>query len=269
MRDRSQAICLILCLSGMACLDAFAVEAEPTCPARAMSVLAPARQLVTVATPSWNSQTATMAVWERQTSQSVWRQSIELQANFPSEAVVGKSGLAWGYGYAALQGVGESYGRLKQEGDGRSPAGIYAIGKRFGFAEANSETYRRISADTYCVDDPSSRYYNQIIDANGIATDWQSAERMRDIDLYRSGFAIEYRSDARSRGGSCIFLHIWRARGKGTSGCTAVPESAMNVLQNWLKPIYKPALAILPRQQFTDWAACFPGVSVTAEPSSH
>jgi D-alanyl-D-alanine dipeptidase len=263
MSDLSRAIWLIVGFSGMSFSEAFALEAQSSCPARIMSVLASSRQLVTVATPSWDSRIATLDVWERQASTSAWRRSSEGQLNFPSDAVVGKSGLAWGYGYVALGGA---YGRLKQEGDGRSPAGVYYIGKRFGFSHPNSETYRRIGMNTYCVDDPNSSHYNQIVDASGVAVDWKSAEHMREVDLYRAGFEIEYPSNARSRGGSCIFLHIWRAKGQGTSGCTAVPEDTMTILHNWLNPIYKPVIAILPRQEFADWAACFPGVSVTAKP---
>jgi len=50
--------------------------------------------------------------------------------------------------------------------------------------------------------------------------------------LYKWGLEIGYNQNPVQKGaGSCIFLHIWRAAGKTTAGCTAMEEkNLLNIL---------------------------------------
>ncbi len=47
-------------------------------------------------------------------------------------------------------------------------------------------------------------------------------------------------------GGSCIFMHIWRAPGSATMGCTAMAEKDLDEVILWLKSEAHPMLVQLP-----------------------
>jgi L,D-peptidoglycan transpeptidase YkuD (ErfK/YbiS/YcfS/YnhG family) len=228
---------------------------ELACPSDARLVLESSTHLITVQTNSWDSSRAKLRFWQRELSRPSWgRASVKDSL----DAVIGTKGLAWGYLYARLAGPREP---IKIEGDRRSPAGVYKLGKRFGFADVPSKDYERIYNSTYCIDDPQSRYYNQIVNTSTIRPDWRSAEAMREIDLYRSGIEIKYVSNASLRAGSCIFMHIWRSADSGTAGCVAVPEDTMSRIKLWLRE-GRTAVALLPSERFKAWAGCFPGVNM-------
>jgi zinc D-Ala-D-Ala dipeptidase len=97
------------------------------------------------------------------------------------------------------------------------------------------------------VDDPSSAHYNAIVDRARVPrVDWGSSERMRRIDLYRLGVAVDYNVSPRAAGrGSCIFLHVRRGPRSSTAGCTAMAEPALAELVRWLDPARRPALVQL------------------------
>jgi L,D-peptidoglycan transpeptidase YkuD (ErfK/YbiS/YcfS/YnhG family) len=74
--------------------------------------------------------------------------------------------------------------------------------------------------------------------------------RRRD-ELYRRGVVVAHNASPTVRGGgSCIFLHIWRGPGTTTSGCTAMPESEINVLMRWLRADATPVLVQLPSAEY-------------------
>jgi L,D-peptidoglycan transpeptidase YkuD (ErfK/YbiS/YcfS/YnhG family) len=229
-----------------------------SCPAAAKELLSSSQQLVTVMATSWNTKKAQVILWERPATTAPWQITSK-----PIEALIGRSGMAWGYPYAAL--AVSSSGKLKREGDERSPAGVYTFGKRFGFIADPAPTYLQILPTTVCVDDPMSTHYNQIVDSSQVKKDWKTAEEMRKIDLYRSGLEIVYPTDVKTRAGSCIFFHIASPKGNATSGCTSVSEEAMKTIQASLKMNLKPVIALLPRAEFAKWATCFPGLPMAAD----
>jgi len=145
---------------------------------------------------------------------------------------------------------------LKQEGDHKSPAGIFHLGSAFGYAPQEPDGwkmhYLAITPSTYCVDDPQSQFYNQILDSSNVASDWKSAEHMRDAgEAYRWGIVIEHNSaPPRPRGGSCVFMHVWGGAGIGTEGCTAMPEPQVKSILAWLNPLANPLLVQMPIQQY-------------------
>jgi len=175
--------------------------------------------------------------------------------------VVGKSGLAWGLGiapsgYAENADVAASGEPVKHEGDGRSPAGVFALGEAFGYAASAPSgwkmPYLPLTASMECVDDAHSKFYNRTLDRGSVSPDWKSSEQMRRMDeFYRWGVIVEHNAaPVRPGGGSCIFLHIWGGKGQGTVGCTAMAQPQLEAVIGWLDPANHPLLVQLPRRQY-------------------
>lgn len=235
------------------------VHAE-SCPAAATAVLSDATQLLVVTTANWDTSKAQLRLWQRSTAS---RESKGMSPNWkpasaPIDAVIGKNGAAWGYPYWKMKSANEL---LKHEGDGRSPAGAFPLGRRFGFAAGPTSNYLQIKSSTVCVDDPLSAHYNAIVDSSSVAKDWSSAEDMAKVQEYRHGMEIAYPSSASEKAGSCIFFHIWSAPTKGTAGCTAVAEDKMTQVQTWLRDDSHAAILLVPKSELKKFAPCLPGVA--------
>lgn len=213
-------------------------------------------QLVVVTTDGWDATQGTLQAFER-TAQG-WQPH---GAAF--DVAVGRSGSAWGEGLHPTQ----SGTPQKREGDGRSPAGIFAIGPAFGYAPRLSSglPYQPMRDTSYCMDVPDSAYYNRIVDADVVGAEAVagSTEPMR-LDLhnkgdrrYREGFVIEHNPKATPGGGSCIFAHLWRTPGEATAGCTAMEPARMTTLLAWLNASAQPRFVLLPRAEYqrlqADW----------------
>lgn len=204
-----------------------------------------ARQLVLVTTADWDATSGTLRRYER--SGAAWREVGE-----PAPITVGRSGSAWGVGLHAPQ----ANGPIKQEGDGRAPAGVFRIGTAFGYADraATSWPYQGMSASDWCIDVNASPLYNRIVDARKVgetAVAGSTEPMRRDLHAkgdqrYKLGFVIGHNPDNRSGAGSCIFAHLWKAPGETTAGCTAMAEPVMLELLAWLKPEDHPVFALLP-----------------------
>jgi hypothetical protein len=199
------------------------------------------RQVVLVTAPDRHSATGTLQRWERFAGESPW--------NGVGPAVpvsLGRSGLAWGLGLHAVP----SNAPVKTEGDGRSPAGIFALGTAFGDAATpppgSRWPYRQATQRDFFVDDPGSPDYNRWVTWEGGAAKppWTSFERMcREDGLYRRGLVVEHNSSPPVAGrGSAIFLHVWKAPGHPTSGCTAMASEDLISLLQWLQPERRPLL---------------------------
>lgn len=173
--------------------------------------------------------------------------------------VVGKNGLGWSPALLADQKETWS-GPIKHEGDGRSPAGVFEVGNVFGFGNRGptARKYTPLTAATECVDDVRSEHYAQIVDRSGVPkVDWNSSEKMRDIDVYKLGMVVNYNVPKGIPGnGSCIFLHIWKGEGHGTAGCTAMDEAQLEELVKWIGDD-KAVLVQLPAAEYAhtrkDW----------------
>jgi D-alanyl-D-alanine dipeptidase len=170
----------------------------------------------------------------------------------PVDVAVGRNGLGWGMGLHPPQ----TGGPVKQEGDGKAPAGVFRITRLFGYApEAEARgfklPYLQATGTLECVDDAASAYYNRVLERAAAArVDWKSSEQMRRGDeLYRWGAVVEHNAPkAKPGGGSCIFLHVGGAQ--GTAGCTAMPEAALLEVLRWLDGEMKPVLVQLPRTEY-------------------
>ena len=154
-------------------------------------------------------------------------------------------------------------GPVKHEGDGKSPAGVFALSSAFGLEEKVAGMklpYQHLTAAIECVDDVKSEHYNTILDRDHAGkVDWDSSEKMRGVgECYRLGVVVEHNTDPREAGGgSCVFLHIWKTPTTPTSGCTAMERKQMEKLAPWLDPAKHPALAQLPEAEYKqlqkDW----------------
>ena len=170
-------------------------------------------QIVLVLADSWSSGQARLARFQRG-DKGPWK-----RVGNPVDVVLGASGLGWGAGLHPAQN-----GPRKQEGDGRSPAGVFRISEALGYdrvAPATRLPYRAITPRLRCVDDPRSKAYNQLLEEpEGANRLWQSAERMRrDDELYARVVVIAHNAGPVVAGqGSCIFLHVWGGPQTRTSG---------------------------------------------------
>ncbi len=216
-----------------------------SCPAP----LREATQLVLVVAPSMDSPEASLRMFERETSAASWRAKSDSEP-----AVVGLKGLAWGFAFRAAAEDGEP---VKVEGDKRAPAGFYRLGPSFGFEPAARPNHIRLETDAhYCVDDVRSPHYSRIV-SREVAGPGTSGEKMREIPLYRRGIVVDYPTDREAKAGSCIFVHVWRGEGQGTTGCVALPEPSVARLQNWSRN-GDAVIALLPEAALGRFESCLP-----------
>lgn len=210
-----------------------------------------ARQLIVVTTADWDAPTGTLRAFGREGEG--WR---ETTSGFTVN--VGRSGAGWGLGLHDARDQDD--GPMKREGDGRAPAGVFAIGTAFGYAPEVSTglAYKPMQANDWCIDVPDSPLYNRIVDrslAKAPGLDQASEPMRRDLqakpdDLYKVGFVIEHNAQAVRGGGSCIFAHVQRAPGAPTAGCTSMPEDALRELMAWLRDDAHPAFVLLPLSEY-------------------
>lgn len=226
-----------------ACVSARVASAKT----KPKSPLAGSRQVVLVTTPDWSSVRGTLRRFERRGARAGWTQ---VGGDF--EIVVGRSGLGWGDGLVKAEGDGPS----KREGDGRAPAGVFTLTNAFGFASASEAAWLRLpytplTRGVECVDDTASAHYNHVVDRADVkAADWNSSERMREVEGYRWGVVVAHNARAVPGQGSCIFMHIWAGPSKGTAGCTAMEQPDLETLLRWLDTKKRPLLVQLPESEY-------------------
>jgi D-alanyl-D-alanine dipeptidase len=213
------------------------------------SVNASTQQLVLVTTQDWTSPTGILQRFEK--IDGAWK---PLGGSVP--VALGRNGL--GTQHMAIDsalGVKTNPLPNKQEGDGRSPAGIFSLTTLFGFSPQSPNPrmpYHPLTGNTVCVDDPHSLSYNHIVEADRVALpDWNSGEEMRAIPEYREGVVIGYNDAAPRAGhGSCIFLHSLSSPKQRTAGCTAMDSEALSEVIRWLDASKQPVLAQMPEAEY-------------------
>jgi len=232
--------------------DAAAVPdaaATPDHDARAATSPIPAttQQLVTAIVPDWASTRAELRLWRRDGAS--WT-----LVRGPWPGVIGHSGAAWGRGLHGDGAPGRE-GPVKREGDGKSPAGAFAVRASYGYAATppagTALPYQPVDASWQCVDDGASATYTRIVDRRTTTVDWKSAEDMRRTDeLYRWVIDLAHNPTATPGAGSCIFLHVWRGPASATVGCTAMAEPELARLLAALSPAAEPVFVLLPRADY-------------------
>ena len=214
----------------------------------------PAQQIIVVTTPAWDSTSGVLRRFERASGSAQWR-----AVGAPTAIVTGRTGLAWGIGF---DGVDVDPGAVapaphKEEGDGRSPAGVFPLDTLFGYENALDPAalrmpYVALTGTSDCVDDERSLHYNTVVSRDVVARiDWNSAEHMRAIGQYRIGVIVGYNATPPIPGrGSCIFLHIWAGPSSTTAGCTALDEAALADIMRWLDRAKRPMLVQLTTREY-------------------
>lgn len=177
--------------------------------------------LTTVAAP--DKPRASLSTWTFASGH--WQRTLG-----PIGAVVGKNGISL----------------HKREGDMKSPAGIFYIGRSFGSAPrpaGDDMPYTRTTRYDYWVDDATSPDYNRWVtyyrdpDAR-----WKSFERLK-IPAYEYAAVIQYNTDPIVKGrGSAIFFHIWPGPDGSTAGCTAVSRQNVLKVLRWMDPAKQPLI---------------------------
>lgn len=205
-------------------------------------------QLITAVADDWNTHRAVLRRYARDPGQA-WQ-----PIGKPVPAVIGRAGYGWGRGLHGPAAPAGRPGPTKQEGDLRSPAGVFALGKAYGYGERPNTLqlpYVRAQGDLRCVDDPASPQYNRIVSLSDTPKSWRSAEHMRrEDDLYELAIVVAHNTrDRRRGGGSCIFLHVWAGPDVPVTGCTAMSKQALWSLAAWLQP-NGAALVSLPRSEY-------------------
>ena len=251
---------ILLCAALVGFAAGVPLHPSPAVPASTAAVPSPipatSRQLLLVTTDSWNATTGRLQRYRR--SGRRWT-----AVGGSVATVVGRNGLGWGRGLHAARDA-RSGDPAKREGDGRAPAGAFRLTAAFGYSASESTglPYVATDADTECVDDAASPAYNTVRERTpGDA--WTSHEEMRRADgLYRIGVVVAHNGPgvdpalvagqggaAVPAGGSCIFLHVWNGPASTTSGCTAMPDAALQAILAWLDADAEPVLVQLPRAE--------------------
>jgi D-alanyl-D-alanine dipeptidase len=233
-----------LTMVAVAAAHSVAAAHAQSCPAP----LANAKRLVLVTAPSMNDMTATMRLYERASAKEPWR---ALEA--PERATIGRAGMGWSQFFLKVARRGEP---LKVEGDKRTPAGIYPIGRSFGVLASSRPDYLHVTPDTICVNDVSSPAYNTIASRAQVGPAVHAENMSRILPMYRRGLLVDYPTDAKKQAGSCIFIHVWRSPTTGTAGCVAMPEPRVEALQDFAAG--GAVLAILPRGALDRLPGCLP-----------
>ncbi|MBK8464794.1 MAG: hypothetical protein IPL32_03105 [Chloracidobacterium sp.] len=200
-------------------------------------------QAVVVTTKDWDTATGTAAIFERKNVKSDWKQVGD---SFP--VVLGRNGLAW----AELLNGDLDMTKIKQEGDGNAPAGMFPLVASFGTStkpNAVELPYTKLDNFTECVDDTKSQFYNRIVNRMQVGNfDWKSSEKMLEVgDEYGLGIFVAYNTYPVEKGrGSCIFLHVWKDATTGTSGCTAMERRNLERIVGWASSKKNPYLVQMP-----------------------
>jgi L,D-peptidoglycan transpeptidase YkuD (ErfK/YbiS/YcfS/YnhG family) len=211
-------------------------------------------QLLLVSAENFESTQAVLQAYEK--SKGTWQKVFS-----PIRVNLGRNGLAWGEGLMSftndrLNGEGRENAPgqnepVKYEGDGKAPAGLFSLDLFFGYDEALFDfPYKRVNAQTLCIDESSSPLYTQIVqlEKSQLPSDeFKSFEYMKRNDgLYRLGILVGHNKKAIKERGSCIFVHIEKAEGSPTSGCTSLDEKELLKLMQWLERVKNPLLLQLP-----------------------
>jgi len=216
------------------------------------------QQLIVSHAQSWQSKKARLQVFERQNNRSAWRAILKEEV----PVLLGRNGIAWGRGVHRKPADSVAY---KKEGDGKAPAGVFAVGKVYGYPPAlpgnNPYPYRQVGKWDAWVDDTSNPFYNRhlIIDPRKGAPHWFESQKMRHGDFaYHWLIEIRHNSDPpRSGYGSAIFFHTRRGAARFTAGCTTMKRSDLEKLISLLDASKAPHYVLLPQKAYAslrrDW----------------
>ena len=126
-------------------------------------------------------------------------------------------------------------GRIKREGDGKTPVGVFELRQGFyrsdrGRSPAPQLNVRAMRKNDGWCEVPASSFYNQHVKLpfrDGHETMW------REDEAYDVVFATSHNERPRVKGlGSAIFFHLTRQGSNVTAGCVAVSAGDMLKILN-------------------------------------
>jgi L,D-peptidoglycan transpeptidase YkuD (ErfK/YbiS/YcfS/YnhG family) len=243
-RHLAHSLIFLVALIATALHEPIASAANDTaCP----SLLGNATRLFVGVAPSMSSSTGYARLFLRNSVNDQWQSSgTRMPVTF------GRNGLGWSFDQTGT--AGKVGGPVKTEGDGRTPAGVFAAGNPFGFVDKALQDYIRISVGTVCVDDLASPIYNDVVTLKTVPKN-VSHENMWEIPLYRAGLIIRNPTNRAMRSGSCIFLHIWRAPDRATAGCIATSEDNVKRTQDFFDG-ERSVVAVFPQSSLRILSRC-------------
>jgi L,D-peptidoglycan transpeptidase YkuD (ErfK/YbiS/YcfS/YnhG family) len=196
----------------------------------------------------WNSSNVTLSLYEKKGGK--WNLS-----GHSWTGRLGKSGLSWGKGiHPVPAGV-----PVKQEGDNRSPAGVFHIGGAWGYAPTIRKhptlPYRKVTSRDLWVEDSTSPKYNcNVILDHEPNTAWEKKQQMQQTDPVHSiKLFIAHNAPPKAipNAGSSIFFHIWRGGGsRATAGCTTMDQAKLQWLISQIDPTRRPLYILLPKADY-------------------
>jgi D-alanyl-D-alanine dipeptidase len=217
-----------------------------------LSLLA-SEQLIVVVAKNFDTSTAQLQRYE-QSDNRYKKVGKTIPVN------LGRNGLGWGLGHPFKHAEGEP---LKHEGDGKAPAGIFDLSHVFGYAPSapTAMPYLQSGHDLICIDDTSSPFYNTLQPITD-KTEIKSFEWMRRDDaLYELGVTVDHNVKGVKPRGSCIFMHVEKAPGSPTAGCTSMTLPRLKTVVGWLDSGKKPLLIQIPKAYCETIEKQYPGVS--------
>jgi L,D-peptidoglycan transpeptidase YkuD (ErfK/YbiS/YcfS/YnhG family) len=171
-------------------------------------------KVMTVDSPSWSSDTATVILWQR--GPTGW-----VQVAGPWSAWTGGAG--WSY--------------QPGESTRRSPVGSFSFG--IGFGVSPNPGYRLgwfvVGPTDYWVEDPASSVYNTHQQwPAGKPVPWGHDERLIEQPVaYQYAALIDFNVPVWGHGrGSGIFLHV--SKGASTAGCVSLPVPELLTALRWI-----------------------------------
>lgn len=224
-------------------------------PAAAFELPAASSQCLVGTADGWDSSTVSLCLYQK--TGDHWQ-----AGGPPWPARLGKSGLVWGNGIHPLPAAATT----KQEGDRRSPAGVFTIGSAWGYAPAIRKLaalpYHPITPRDLWVEDSASPHYNQhLLLAHDPATPWEKKQQMKQDDpAHALKLFIAHNAPPHvvPGAGSSIFFHIWRDGGtRPTAGCTAMEKSKLQWLISQIDPTRRPLYILLPKADYQKYRSAW------------
>lgn len=216
--------------------------------ASAFELPANSSQCIVGVADGWNSSHVTLTFYEK-------RKGTWVVAGPSWNGRLGRSGLIWGLGmHPNPKGA-----PLKQEGDMRSPAGVFDLGGAWGYDRSVKKhpklPYRQVTTRDLWDEDPKSPTYNRnIILDREPSSPWEKKQQMRQNDYPHSlKLFISHNAPPRvvPNGGSSIFFHIWRGGGsRPTAGCTTMDEARLRDIISRIDPNRRPLYVLLPKAEY-------------------
>lgn len=202
------------------------------------------QQLLLVSALGFKSTQATLQAYEKKDNH--WIKIFE-----PIKVNIGRSGLAWGKGIIEIKH--KKSDPVKQEGDGKAPAGLFSLDSFFGYDTQHFDfPYSKMTSQDICVDDSTSPKYNTLLSTRDTGL-YKSFEWMKRKDnLYELGIVVGHNKKGLKQAGSCIFIHIQSDIDAPTAGCTSLKKEKLLKIMKWMKFSKHPLLLQLPFHHVLD-----------------